>query len=77
MLCDCFVSLPADQVASKLTNRRVKAVHLGWDARKRGYFVYIPELRRITTAIDIDFDERSFTSLGEVVSPIRASNPGA
>ena len=77
MLCDCFVSLPADQVASKLTNRRVKGVRLGWDARKRGYFVYIPELRRITTAIDIDFDEHSFTSLGEVVSPIRASNPGA
>jgi hypothetical protein len=39
MLCDCFVSLSADHVASKLTNRRVKGVHLGWDARKRGYFV--------------------------------------
>eukprot|EP00966_Prymnesium_polylepis_P289436 6685896-Prymnesium_polylepis.1 len=39
--------------------------------------VYIPELRGITTAIDIDFDEHSFISLGEVVSPIRASNPGA
>ena len=78
MLCDCFVSLLDDDIpraydGGKLANRRIKAVHLGWDTRRRGYFVYIPELRRVTTVIDIEFDERSFSTLGELKTPVRTA----
>ena len=63
VFCDCYVTLHEDERASKLVNNRLKAVHLGWDARRRGYFVFIPELNRITTVVDIDFNEHSFTTL--------------
>ena len=68
MLCDCYVSLRDGEQYNKLANRRIKAVHLGWDARRRGYFVFIPELNRVTTVIDIDFLEHAFTALGLPVS---------
>ena len=39
--------------------------------RRRGYFVYIPELGRITSSNDVYFDERSFTLLGGVMSNVK------
>ena len=74
MLCDCYVSLPKPEELDKLANRRIKAVHLGWDARRHGYFVFIPELNRITTVIDIDFLEHSFSSLGVATPPERETS---
>ena len=71
MLCDCYVSLPKPEELDKLANRRIKAVHLGWDSRRRGYFVFIPELNRVTTVVDIDFLEHSFSSLGIPTPPVR------
>ena len=39
--------------------------------RRRGYFVYIPEIGRITSTNDVYFDERSFTLLGDVMSNVK------
>ena len=71
MLCDCYVSLSPDERVDKLANRRIKAIHLGWDSRRRGYFVLIPELKRITTVVDIDFEEHSFSTLGQLLPTVR------
>jgi hypothetical protein len=64
LLCDCYVQLKAEERFDKLAPRRIKAIHLCYNTAQKGYFVFIPELRRITTVSDIDFMERSFTLLG-------------
>ena len=46
MLCNCWVHV--GEPSDKLASRRCPAVHLGWDPRRRGYFVFVPSLRRIT-----------------------------
>lgn len=71
LLCDCWVQLKPSEVLDKISPRRIKAVHLGFDARRRGYFVYIPELQRLTTISDVDFVENSFTSLSSVRPNVR------
>jgi transposase InsO family protein len=63
MLCDCWVSIKTSETYDKLAPRRIKGVHLGYDSRRRGYFVWLPELGRITTASDVEFCEDSFTQL--------------
>ena len=65
MLCLCYVPLPeADRHSgNKLQPIAVEATHLGWDARRRGYRVYIWSLNRITTVRSITFRERTFGRL--------------
>jgi len=63
MLCDCWVSIKVSETYDKLAPRRAKGVHLGYDTRRKGYFVWLPELGRITTASDVEFSEDSFTQL--------------
>ena len=58
LLCDCFVAVKKSEFLDKLSPRRVRAIHLGYD------FVYILELQQITTVSDIAFDEKNFTVLG-------------
>jgi transposase InsO family protein len=66
LLCDCYVQIKPMELFDKLSPRRIPAIHLGFDARRRGYFVYVPNLERITTVSDIDFIEHSFTALAAV-----------
>jgi len=66
MLCDCFVLIKASETFDRLAPRRVKGVHLGYNVRRRGYFVYLPDLERITTACDVEFVENSFSLLSAV-----------
>ena len=47
----------------KLNSTGVEAVHLGLDPKRRGYFVYIPSLRRITTSRNVEFQEHRFMDL--------------
>jgi len=71
VLCDCFVSIKASETFDRLAPRRVKGVHLGYDVRRRGYFVYLPDLERITTACDVEFVENSFSLLSAVRSGVK------
>ena len=71
VLCDCTCVIKTEERAHKLTPTRIKAIHLGYDVRRRGYFVYIPEIGRITSSNDVYFDERSFTLLGGVMSNVK------
>ena len=75
-LCDCFVSIYEHEIPGKLASVRVPAVHLGYDAQRRGYFVYIPAAKRITTSIDVDFRENSFTTLGELSDVFKINKRG-
>jgi len=68
MFCDCDVPLHDDEKPSKLSSPRVKAVYLGFDERRNGHHVYIPELDRITTHLDVNFDEHRFSRLGSTVA---------
>ena len=49
-LSDCWVNTanPGDKPINKLGSNNIKAVYLCYDSRRRGDFVYIPELKRIT-----------------------------
>ena len=71
VLCDCTCVIKTEERAHKLTPTRIKAIHLGYDVRRRGYFVYIHEVGRITSTNDVYFDERSFTLLGGVMSNVK------
>ena len=61
MFCDCYVKLDKSDLPSKLASTRIKAMYCGWSPRHSAHFVYIEEISRMTTCIDIEFAERSFT----------------
>jgi hypothetical protein len=72
LLCDCRVAIKDVEIYDKISPLRILAIHLGYDTRRdSGYFVYIPELQRITTVSDIDFVEHSFTCLGTIRPNVR------
>ena len=73
--CDCYCTINDHELPSSLASTRIKAVHLGYDWRSSSYFVYIPELRRITSTVNIDFDERNFTVLGADAPRVRIRAP--
>ncbi len=52
------------ELLDKLLPRRVRAIHLVYYSSRRGNFVYILELQRITMVSDVAFDEKNFTVLG-------------
>ena len=58
--CVCWYFLPEHERKSKVSPRAVPAVHLGMDAQRNGYVIYIPSLNRITTAHHVTFQERKF-----------------
>ena len=68
MFCDCDVPLHDGEVPSKLSSPRVKAVYIGYDERRNGHHVFIPELDRITTHLDVNFDEHRFSKVGSTVA---------
>ena len=67
MFSDCWVNTanPQDKPVNKLSSNNIKAVYLGYDARRRADFVYIPELKRVTTCFHVTHCPRQFSLLGE------------
>ena len=48
----------ADNV--KTSSSRVKVVHLGFDTKTKGYFVYVPESKQYTTARGLHFNDDEY-----------------
>lgn len=69
MFCEvaCYLRGEAQEM-SKLAPRRVKGIHLGIDQRRGGYFVYLPDINRLTTIRfdDTVFDEESFPEVQRI-----------
>ena len=62
--CKCYVA-SRNKIGSldrptRVSPTAMRAVHLGRDPARNGWIVYIPELRRITTSLDVTFDESTF-----------------
>ena len=64
--CLSYVTLPKRKGDTKLTPKGFEAVHLGLDPYRKGYFVYIPELRRVASAYHIRFDESNFIPMASL-----------
>ena len=77
-LSDCWVNTanPGDKPVNKLGSNNIKAVYLCYDSRRRGDFVYIPELKRITTCWHVTHCPREFTLLGDSVTVRRYKERG-
>ena len=61
--CRCFTHLEGLEdhpAGGKLNSTSVEAIHLGVDPKRRGWMVYIPSLRRVTTSRNVDFQEDRF-----------------
>jgi len=71
MLRDCYCQVNVGEILDKLSPRRVKGIYLGIDRRRGGHFVWLIDLRRITTVSDVTFDERSFTALGGLRATVK------
>ena len=62
--CKCYVTsrnkIGSPDRPTRVSPTAMRAVHLGRDPARNGWIVYIPELRRITTSMDVTFDETTF-----------------
>ena len=56
----CWYLVPERERASKLSPRALPAVYLGMDPQRHGHRVYVPSLRRYTTALHVVFNEHRF-----------------
>jgi hypothetical protein len=68
--CTCLIRSKADLArVTKVAPRAVRGIHLGVDAARGGYFVYIPEWARLTTfkLNEVTFDEALFPRLRVIV----------
>ena len=63
--CAAFYYVPKHERAHKLSPRAVPAINLGYDASRDAYYVYVPSLNRITSAINLTFNERKFLTFDE------------
>jgi len=63
--CKCFFHLPRRDHKTKLDPTTVEAVNLGIDSDRRAYYLYIPSLNRITSAMPLRFDEDEFLSTAD------------
>jgi transposase InsO family protein len=57
MGCLCYYLLPQRDRKSKLSPRALPAIYLGRDPERNGDFVYVPSIRRLTTAFHLVFNE--------------------
>jgi len=72
MLCDCYCQVNVGEILDKLSpHRGVKDIYLGIDRRRGGHFVWLFDLRRITTVSHVTFDERNFTALGALRATVK------
>jgi len=60
--CKCYYLLPESERTSKLSPRALPAVYLGTDPERKGSFVFVPHLKRITTAYHLVFSEMEYLS---------------
>ncbi|MGA1314002.1 MAG: reverse transcriptase domain-containing protein [Pelagibacteraceae bacterium] len=63
--CLAWYHLEPKDIESKLAPRSVPAVHLGLDPKRHGYIVLVPSLKRITTAVNLKFNESKFVKLDD------------
>mmetsp|Transcript_2194 Transcript_2194/g.7161 ORF Transcript_2194/g.7161 Transcript_2194/m.7161 type:complete len:1030 (+) Transcript_2194:1510-4599(+) len=49
LFCDVTVPLHESDLLSKVSPRTAQGCHLGYDAARRGHYVYVPSLKRIST----------------------------
>lgn len=68
--CKCFVQLEKEERTQfgllKTDSAGMTAVHLGYDHIRRGYYVYIPQIKRYTTVRTIKFDEDHWLEVPEL-----------
>ena len=68
--CRCYVHLEAEERNKfgllKTDPSGMLAVHLGYDHRRHGYYVYISQIRRYTTVRSITFDEHKWCDVPEL-----------
>ncbi len=68
--CTCLIRSKADLArVTKVAPRARQGIHLGVDAARGGYFVYIPEWARRTTFMlnEVTFDEKTFPRVRIIV----------
>ena len=53
----CWYLVPEHERASKLSPRALPAMYLGMDPQRHGHRVWVPSLRRYTTALHVVFNE--------------------
>lgn len=70
-VCDCIIRNPSDLAnRPKAAPRTTRAIHLGLDTRRAGYFVYLIEFERFTTSAFRDTffgDEQKFTNISSII----------
>jgi hypothetical protein len=68
--CKCFVQLEKEERTKfgllKTDPTGMTAVHLGYDHTRRGYYVYVPQIKRYTTVRTIKFHETQFVDVPEL-----------
>jgi hypothetical protein len=55
--CLVYFRQPDHQLAHKLANRSIPAINLGRDPSRKGYYIWIPDKKRVTTARQLRFNE--------------------
>ena len=65
VVCGITCPITSVRVSSLLRPRALPATNLGIDSQRNGYYVYVPELNRITTAYHLSFQERKFLQFNE------------
>ena len=58
--CKVYYLVPEHERPSKLAPRALEAVYLGPDPKRNGHVVWIPQLRKITTAYHVVFSEDEY-----------------
>ena len=68
--CKCYVTLEKEERTKfgllKTDPAGMLAVHLGYDHNRRGYYVYVIQIKRYTTAVTIKFDENNWADAPEL-----------
>ena len=52
-----------------MSSTRATCTHLGWDPRRKGYFVYVGSIGCVVTVLNVNFNERAFTALANLPAP--------
>ena len=68
--CKCYVTLEKEERSKfgllKTDPSGMLAVHLGYDHNRRGYYVYVIQIKRYTTAMSVKFDENNWAYAPEL-----------
>ena len=63
--CISYYLVPDHELKSKLSPRAWAGVHLGFDAERKGYLIYIPHNNKIVTGYHVTFQEQRFMNFHE------------